>query len=160
MSDDIWVAKKKKMLMIPGGKKTANETAKTTAPPTPVPTVAPAPVEPQKVRKTKPHNVKKVKQAPLNLADFRLLTSGDAVGIHIITMYQNQPIHRFSLLRPDYLLWQRMNLDQRYMFIRTRMNGNAFANNNALINAVVATTCQILDNIFAQAKRQQQDRRS
>lgn len=160
---DIWgMLVKRKTLMVPG-KKTSNETSQTAAPsappaPAPVPTVAPAPVsKPQKVRKTKSRRAKKAQQATqINLADFRLVTSSDAVGIHITTLYQNQTIHRFSLLRPDYQMWQKMLPDQKYMFVRTRTNNTAFDNNTNLIHLVAITTCQILDNLFAESQRAQQ----
>ena len=96
-------------------------------------------------------------QAPqLQLSDFKIQSTADNIGIHIITRYLNNPIHRFTLPVSEYAGWQRANPQQKYVYVQARTVVSAFFGDLMIINLVVTTTIQIVDNIFARAQAQQQ----
>ena len=96
-------------------------------------------------------------QAPqLQLSDFRLQTTVDNIGIHITTTYLGNAIHRFTLPVAEYAGWQRANPQRKYVYVQARTVDSAFFGDLMIINLVVTTTIQILDNIFARAQAQQQ----
>jgi hypothetical protein len=98
-------------------------------------------------------------QAPqLQLSDFKIQSTADNIGIHIITAYLNSPIHRFTLPVADYAGWQRANPQRKYVYVQARTVDSAFFGDLIIINLVVTTTIQILDNIFARAQAQQRSR--
>jgi hypothetical protein len=100
--------------------------------------------------------VKSIQQAPqYNLADFKLATTGDNVGIQIFVTYQNQPIYKFTLPRTDYVAWHRSQPQQKYEYVRIRVTPASFGNDENLIHQVILTICNILNTLFDNAVRQQ-----
>lgn len=98
-------------------------------------------------------------QAPqLQLSDFRLQTSVDNIGIHITTTYLNNPIHRFTLPVCEYGKWQSMTAQHKHMYVQARTFVNAFGNDLMIIQTVIQSMIQVLDNIFAKAQAQQAQR--
>jgi hypothetical protein len=137
--------------------KTNNTTTTTKTATTKIKTseVKPHKVQQHKAKKVTPETVrvqKNAHQQPV-LSDYNLAVGGDASGLHITVTYQNKPIYKFSLLRSDYDLWQRMTPDQKYFYIQTKLHDGVFGNNTNLIHAVVGGICHILNRIFADAAR-------
>jgi hypothetical protein len=93
------------------------------------------------------------------LSDYRLEITGDKKGVHISALCHGNPVDRFSLLKPDYLSWKKMTLDQQHMFVRTRLSDNAYGNNIDIINSVVSAICTIINGMFKDGQRMQQRRR-
>jgi len=174
--NNIWglLSKKKKenTLSIPTKPTKTDTTAST---PNTAPTATPKTnVNPVKVKKVKPQQVQQQAQpiksiqqtTQYNLADFKLAISRDSVGIHLHILYQNQPIHQFLLPRTDYVAWYRFQPQQKYDYVRMRVNPTIFGNDQNLIHQVVLTICNILNTLFdnsvkmqAQAQAQQQQQR-
>jgi len=100
-------------------------------------------------------------QAPqLQLSDFKLQTSVDNIGIHITTTYLGNAIHRFTLPVEEYAGWQSMTMQQKHMYVRARTFVNAFGNDLRIIQTVVQSTIQVLDNLFARAQAAKQAQES
>lgn len=168
---DIWITLSKKKnsnsstIMIPA-KKTNNTTSSaqtattTTAQPK---TIKPPKVKAHKVKQHKAQPHQKQQAPQLNLSDFNVATSGDANGIYINILYQSQPIYRFTLPKYDFDNWQRMDSNQKlqYVTVRVHTNANAFGNDMRVVQPVIMSIYQILNNIFAEAQkiRAQQARR-
>ena len=116
--------------------------------------------KPPKAVKTRKVNSVKAQQAPkqaqqqpqFQLSDFSLSTTTSANNIIIITMYQGQGIHVFTLPSIEYANWQRANYQQRYAYVLSKTNLIAFNNDFRIIQAVITKTIQILDAIFALAQ--------
>jgi|GEM_PF-5777633 len=109
--------------------------------------------------------IAKPQQAPqqtpqLQLSDFKLQTSVDNIGIHITTTYLGNAIHRFTLPVADYAGWQRMTMQQKHMYVRARTFVNAFGNDLRIIQTVIQSTIQVLDNLFARAQAAKQAQES
>jgi hypothetical protein len=167
--NNIWglLSKKKKAntLSIPN---TPTKTATTTTAPANTASSTPKTVKPAKVKvkKVKPQQVQQQQTQPvqstqllqkaINLADFKLATSGDTVGIHIHVLYQDQPIHQFLLPCTDYVAWHRFQPQQKYDYMRMRVAPASFGNDVNLIHQVILTICNILDTLFDNAVRAQQ----
>ena len=97
------------------------------------------------------------KQTPqLQISDFKLQTSVDNIGIHITTMYLGNAIHRFTLPVAEYGKWQSMTAQHKHMYVQARTFVNAFGNDLMIIQTVIQSTIQVLNNLFAKAQAQQQ----
>jgi hypothetical protein len=173
MTNDIWsMLSKKKVntLSIPV------KPTQTVEPTNTAPTATPhaKPVKPIKM-KAKPHKVKKVQveqqaqanvqvqqqpqQAPLyQNSDFKFATTIDQTGVQIYTNYLGNLIHKFTLPITDYQIWQAISPQQKFDYVRVRVNTNSFRNDMQLVNAVILTICNILNTIFAEAQRIQAQR--
>ena len=152
--------------------KSASKPIKTKPTKAPVPAkpkqIKPKPTQPIKVpaKNTAPKASAKAskattrpQQAPqLQLSDFKLQTSVDNIGIQITTTYLGNAIHRFTLSVAEYAEWQRANPQRKYVYVQARTVASAFFGDLMIINLVVTTTIQILDNIFARAQAQQRSR--
>src|SRR5665647_2097676 len=159
-----------------------NTLTKSASKPIPKPKTAKAPV-PAKPKQIKPKPTQPIKvpakntapkasakaskattrpqQTPqLQLSDFKLQTSVDNIGIHITTTYLGNAIHRFTLPVADYAGWQRMTTQQKHMYVRARTFVNAFGNDLRIIQTVIQSTIQVLDNLFARAQAAKQAQES
>jgi len=76
--------------------------------------------QPVQQQQTQPVQSTQLVQKAINLADFKLATSGDAVGIQVHVLYQNQPIYKFTLPRTDYVAWHRFSPQLKYDYVRIR----------------------------------------
>jgi hypothetical protein len=166
MLNDIWglLSKKKKSSTLSISVKPTQTVEPTNTAPTATPQAKP--VKPIKM-KAKPHKVKKVQvqqasQAKVkvqqtqqvqkyNLADIKLATNADALGIHIFVLYQNQPVHQITLLKIHYVLWNQASPQTKYNFIKSQINPVVFGNDANLVHQVVLTACNILNTLFAEA---------
>ena len=165
MTKDNCIRNMKKSITIPAKKVTKQAAPKTK----PITTKAKAQKVTAKVQAKENKTTTKAPQAQpqqapqLLLSDFRLQTTADNIGIHIITAYLNSPIHRFTLPVSEYAGWQRANPQQKYTYVQARTVVSAFFGDLRITNSVVTTIIQILDNIFARAQaqkhRQQQAQR-
>lgn len=141
------------------------KTATTTTAPTNTASPTPKTIKPVKVKvkKVKPQQAQtqvqmqqQTQQMPkYNLSDFKLATSGDAVGIHVHVLYQNQPIYKFTLPRTDYVAWHRFSPQLKYDYVRIRVTPAFCGNDQNLIHQVILTICNILNTLFDNAVRQQ-----
>jgi hypothetical protein len=116
--------------------------------------VKPAKVKPRKINTVKAQQApQQAQQQPqYNLSDFSLSTAKSANNIIIITMYQGQGIHVFTLPSLEYQRWQRANYQQKYAYILSQTDIFAFNNDVRVIQAVTAKTIRILDSIFFRAQ--------
>jgi hypothetical protein len=140
-------------------KKASKPTAKpkTTAKSAKAQTIKPPKVKAHKTT-VKAHQAKlqqHTQKPQFNMQDINLATTGDASGVHIHTLHQGNPVHKFSLLRSDYTLWNRMSPDQKYAYVKLRIDHSTFGHDMNIIHAIILTTCQILNTLFAQAQAQQ-----
>lgn len=110
-----------------------------------------------KAPKVKPvaHQAKVQQKPQFDMQDINLATTGDQTGVHVHALHNGNPIHKFSLLRSDYALWNRMSPDQKYAYVQARINHAVFGHDMQIVNAIIITTCQILNTLFAQAAQQQ-----
>jgi hypothetical protein len=155
MSSDIWglLGKKKGQSVTIPAKKTTNNTPNNTTP-----TAQTATAQPVKIKapRVKPHKVQqhKAQVAEPQIDDFNVSTTGDVNGIYISILYQNQPIYKFTLHKHDFDTWQyRMDANQKFQYVRMRITPASFGNDMQIIQAVIASIYQILNNIFAEAAR-------
>lgn len=145
-------------LTIPA-KKTTNTSNNTTASTQQTPTAQPvkikAPrVKPHKVQKHKVQQHAQVTEPQIN--DFNVSTSADANGIYVTILYNGRPIYKFSLFKNDFDLWQKMDANQKFQYIRIRVTPGSFGNDMQIVQAVIASIYQILNNIFSEAQRMKQ----
>lgn len=121
------------------------------------------PVKPVKVKvqAVKPEKVKQKQAKPAQAPayrneDFEFATTADATGVHIYIIYLTRPIQKFDLYVIDYQLWERFQSpQQKYDYIRGRVNPRAFWRDAQLIHEVIQTICNILDTLFAEAHKTQ-----
>lgn len=95
-------------------------------------------------------------QQELQLSDFRLQTTVDNIGIHVTTTYLGNAIHRFTLPVAEFGKWQSMAVQRKQAYVQVRTFVNAFGNDLRIIQTVIQSTIQVLNNLFAKAQAQQQ----
>ena len=107
-----------------------------------------------KAPKVEAHKIQKAQQSQQpQLGDIKLATTGDASGVHIHTLHQGNPVHKFSLFRSDYALWNKMHPQQKYDYVKLRIDHAVFDHDMNIIHVIIITTCKILNILFAQATK-------
>jgi hypothetical protein len=161
MSSDIWstLSKKKSTSITIPSKKTTTSTNNTTCNSTSAPNTAtakPVKTKPPKVQKHKvQHHQAQVAEPQIN--DFNVSTSADANGIYISIFYNGHPIYRFTLPKQDFDLWgYKLDSNQKFQYVRMRVTPGSFGNDMQIVQAVIASIYQILQNIFSEAQRMKQ----
>lgn len=109
----------------------------------------------QKSKAKKPVKVKAPQAPPLDLTQMQIQLRADNSGIYITIIYQGHAIHAFVLSVAEYQLWQRLTLEQKVAYVRSRTNSRVFGNNRRIVGLVVKATVKILNEIFARARAQQ-----
>jgi hypothetical protein len=121
--------------------------------------VQPAKVKPVKVKapRIKPVQAQARPQTPVyQNTDFKFMTSVDQAGISILTYFQGKLIHKFILPQSDYALFVGLNPQLKFNYVQMRVSPNAFWNDMRLVHAVIQTIVNVLDALFAEAARIQQ----
>jgi hypothetical protein len=93
------------------------------------------------------------KEAPnqeVQLSDFKMNMTADADHINIITTYQNQPIHTFSLSQQELVVWMHATSQQKYTFTQSKVNPTVFGNDLRLIQIIITSYIQRIDAILIQ----------
>lgn len=98
------------------------------------------------------------KEAPnqeVQLSDFKMNMTTGADNINIITSYQNQPIHTFSLSRQELIAWMHATPQQKYTFTQSKVNPTVFGNDLGLIQIIVTSYIKRINAILVRAQAQQ-----
>jgi len=158
-NENVWgVFNKKK-------KSTLSKPIKASNPAPKSPKVKPVNVKPEQVKpvKVKAPNVKPVKTqahpqtTPVyQNTDFQFMTSVNPTGVTILANFRGKLIHKFILPQSDYALFVGLNPQLKFNYVHVRVSPNAFWNDMQLVHAVVSTIFNVLDTLFAEAARIQQ----
>jgi len=85
--------------------------------------------------------------------DFQFATNVDDFGVNIFVTFQGTQIYTFLLPANEYELWQGMkSWNQKYEYVKMKVNPNAFMSHAQLIHSVIKTVLNILDTLFAKAQ--------
>ena len=91
--------------------------------------------------------------------DFKFMTSVEQAGVSILTNFRGKLIYKFLLGSNDYALWVGMHPQHKYNYVQVRVHPNAFWGDANLIHQVIQTIVNVLDTLFAEAHRVQQQQR-
>lgn len=161
--NNLWGRLSKKIkstsVTIPAKKITAKPAQKATA----TPAVKSVKVKPAKAPKVKAQAHVQL-HPPTNTpvyqnVDFKFMTSISQAGISILTNFHGNLIHKFTLPNTDYALWIGLYPQQKYNYVQVRVRPNEFWGDANLIHAVILTIINVLDALFAEANRVQQQQR-
>ena len=108
----------------------------------------------QKVQKTPTAPTKAPKQE-VQLSDFKMNMATGPDHINIITSYQNQPIHTFSLSQQELVAWMHATPQQKYTFTQSKVNPTVFGNDLRLIQIIVTSYIKRINAILVRAQTQQ-----
>jgi hypothetical protein len=151
MTNDIWSMMNKKKNTLTISAKPTNKVPTASTPATA--TKAKTTDKTVKVKAVKPKIVKplvqQTQQPQYQLSDFRLQTTADNLGIHIITTYLGTPIHQFILPVAEYGNWQIANPQIKYNYVQSKTFANAFFGDLRLVQAVIQATVNVIDDLFS-----------
>jgi hypothetical protein len=91
--------------------------------------------------------------------DFKFMTSVEQSGVSILINFRGKLIYKFLLGSNDYALWVGMHPQHKYNYVQVRVHPNAFWGDANLIHQVIQTIVNVLDTLFAEAHRVQQQQR-
>ena len=98
---------------------------------------------------------KEASKQEVQLNDFKMNMTTGADHINIITSYQNQPIHIFSLSQQELLAWMHATPQQKYTFTQSKVNPTVFGNDLRLIQIIVTSYIKRINAILVRAQTQQ-----